>query len=133
MGYQKGGFEFESDSTAQAYIDGRSKFRHNLVHAVVEPYKVASTTLINAATVKTTAEGVDSCKTYTAAADIMLENPFNLSAPNFMPKAGSPATAANAASFYLLPNFTVTTYVGAVGTTNWLQGWTSFTPKSNVY
>lgn len=133
MGYAKGGFEFESDSTAQSYIDGRSKFRHNLVHAAVEPYKVASTSLINAATVKTTAEGVDSCKTYVAASDIMLENPFNLAAPNFMPKAGSPATAANAASFYQLPNFTVTTYAGAVGTTNWLQGWTSFTPKTNAY
>lgn len=133
MGYQKAGFQFESDSTAQSYIDGRSKFRHNLVHAVTEPYKVSSTSLINAATVQSTAEGVDSCKTFASANDIMLENPFNLNAPNFMPKTGSPATAANAASFFQLPNFTVTTYVGAVGTTNWLQGWTSFTPKSNVY
>lgn len=133
MGYQKGGFQFESDSTAQAYIDGRSAFRHNLVHAVVEPYKTASTSLINAAGVKTKAEGVDSCKSYTAATDIQLENPFNLSAPNFAPKAGSPALAANAASFFNFPNFTVTTYVGAVGTNNWLQGWTSFTPQTNVY
>ena len=133
MGYAKGGFQFESDSTAQSYIDGRSKFRHNLVHAVVEPYKVSSTSLITGATVKSTAEGVDSCKTYTSASDIMLENPFNLAAPNFMPKAGSPALGADVASFYQLPNFTVTTYVGAVGTTNWLQGWTSFTPQTNVY
>ncbi|MBL7741284.1 MAG: hypothetical protein JNK14_18820 [Chitinophagaceae bacterium] len=133
LGYAKGGFQFESDSTAQAYIDGRSSFRHNLVHAVTEPYKVSSTTLINAATVRSTAEAADSCKTMSNAADAMLENPFNLNAPNFMPKAGSPATATNAASFYKLPNFTVTAYIGAVGTTNWLQGWTSFTPKANVY
>ncbi len=133
MGYAKGGFQFESDSTAQGYIDGRSSFRHNLVHAVVEPYKVASTTLINAAGVKTKAEGVDSCKTYAAATDIMLENPFNLTAPNFAPKAGSPALAANAASFIGLSGFTATAYAGAVGPTNWLQGWTNFTPKTNVY
>jgi len=133
MGYQKGGFQFESDSTAQAYIDGRSAFRHNLVHAIAEPYKVSSTTLINASAVKTKAEGVDSSKSYVNAADIMLENPFNLTAPDFSPKAGSPATAANAASFYGLSGFTTTTYVGAVGTTNWLQGWTSFTPKTNIY
>ena len=133
MGYQKGGFQFESDSTAQGYIDGRSAFRHNLVHAVVEPYKVSSTSLITAAAVKTKAEGADSCKTYTAAIDLMLENPFSLAAPNFAPKAGSPATAANAASFVGLSGFTATTYAGAVGTTNWLQGWTSFTPKTNVY
>ena len=63
----------------------------------------------------------------------MLENPFSLNAPNFAPKAGSPATAANASSFVGLTGFTATTYVGAVGTTNWLQGWTSFTPKTNVY
>ena len=133
MGYQKGGFQFESDSTAQAYIDGRSAFRHNLVHAVVEPYKVASTSLITAAEVRAKAEGVDSSKTFTAATDIMLENPFNLTAPNFAPKAGSPAIAANAASFVGLANFTATTYAGAIGTTNWAQGWTSFTPKTNVY
>jgi hypothetical protein len=133
MGYQKAGFQFESDSTAQAYLDGRSKFRHNLVHAVTEPYKVSSTSLITASTVKATAETADSSKTYATAAEIMLENPFNLAAPNFAPKAGSPATAANAASFYQLPGFTATTYVGAVGTTNWLQGWTSFTPQTNVY
>ena len=133
MGYQKAGFQFESDSTAQSYIDGRSTFRHNLVHAVAEPYKVSSTTLINAAAVKAQAEGSDSCKTYTAATDIMLENPFNLPAPNFAPKAGSPATAAGAASFVGLSGVTSTTYAGAIGTTNWLQGWTSFTPKTNVY
>jgi len=136
MGYAKGGFQFESDSTAQSYVDGRSSFRHNLVHAVVEPYKVGTLTLVpavNAASVKAKAEGVDSCKTFTAATDIQLENPFNLTAPNFMPKAGSPALAANAASFIGLSGFTATAFSGAVGTTNWLAGWTSFTPQTNVY
>lgn len=141
MGYAKGGFQFESDSTASAYMDGRSKFRHNLVQAVVEPYKVSSTTLINAADVKTKAEGVDSCKSFTASSDILLENPFNLSAPNFAPKAGSPAIAADAASFHglsvnsnIASGFTKTTYVGAVGdSNNWLNNWTSFTPQTNSY
>lgn len=131
MGYAKAGFQFESDSTASAYLDNRSQFRHNLVHGVVEPYRVNSTSLTNAANVRTKAEGVDSCKTYTTAADIQLENPFALTAPNFMPKAGSPALAG--ASFLGLPNFTTTTYVGAFGTTNWMTGWTSFTPQTNIY
>ncbi|MFY7840633.1 MAG: hypothetical protein ACOVP7_10180 [Lacibacter sp.] len=131
IGYQKAGFQFESDSTAAAYIDGRSRFRHNLVHGVVEPYKVSSTSLITAADVKTKAEGVDSCKTFATANDVMLENPFNLTAPNFLPKAGSPALSG--ASFFGLTGFTATTYVGAFGTTNWAQGWTSFTPQTNVY
>lgn len=131
IGYMDAGFQFESDSTAAAYIDGRSRFRHNLVHGVVEPYKVSSTSLINAATVKTQAEGVDSCKTYANAADVMLENPFNLTAPNFLPKAGSPALSG--ASFFGLSGYTTTTYVGAFGTTNWTSGWASFTPQTNVY
>jgi hypothetical protein len=131
MGYARAGFQFESDSTASAYLDGRSSFRHNLVHATVEPYRVNSTTLATAASVRTKAEGVDSCKTYTAASDIQLENPFNLTAPNFAPRAGSPALSG--ASFVGLSGFTATTFVGAVGTNNWLQGWTSFTPQTNVY
>jgi hypothetical protein len=129
-GYQKGGFQFESDSTAAAYLDGRSIFKNNLVHGVVEPYKVSSATLTNAAAVKTKAES-EGCITYTNAADINLENPFNLTAPNFLPKAGSPALTG--ASFTGLTGFTTTTYVGAFGTTNWAAGWTSFTPQTNVY
>jgi len=132
MGYQKAGFQLESDSTAAAYLDGRSRFRHNLVHAITEPYRSGSA-LITAADMKTKAEGSDSCKTFTTAADIQLENPFNLAAPNFAPKAGSPALAANAASFIGFSGFTATTYAGAIGTTNWLTGWTSFTPQTNTY
>jgi hypothetical protein len=131
MGYAKGGFQFESDSTASSYLDGRSSFRHNLVHATVEPYKVSSTSLTNVTNVKAKAEGIDSCKSYVNASEIQLENPFNLSAPNFAPKAGSPALSG--ASFVGLTGFTATTFVGAVGTNNWLQGWTSFTPQTNVY
>jgi hypothetical protein len=131
MGYQKAGFQFESDSTASAYLDGRSRFRHNLVHAVTEPYRVNSTTLTNAADVRTKAEGADSCKTYTTANDIMLTAPFNLTAPNFIPMAGSPALSG--ASFFGMSGFTTTTYIGAFGTDNWMNGWTSFTPQTNVY
>lgn len=130
MGYQKAGFQFESDSTAAAYLDGRSLFKNNLVHGVAEPYKVASQTLTNAVAVKTKAES-EGCITYTSANDIQLENPFNLNAPNFLPKAGSPALTG--ASFTGISGLTNVTYVGAFGTNNWGSGWTSFTPQTNVY
>jgi hypothetical protein len=130
MGYQKAGFQFESDSTAAAYLDGRSRFANNLVHAIVDPFRVNSTSLTNAAAVKTKAES-EGCTTYTSANDIQLENPFNLSAPNFLPKTGSPALTG--ASFTGLTGFTPVTHVGAFGTTNWASGWTSFTPQTNVY
>lgn len=129
-GYRVAGFQFESDSTAASYLDGRSIFRNNLVHAVADPYRVNSTTLTNAAAVRTKAES-EGCITYSDWNSLQLENPFSLSAPNFLPKAGSPALSG--ASFTGLTGFTTTTYVGAFGTTNWMQGWTSFTPQTNVY
>ncbi len=129
-GYQKAGFQFESDSTAAAYLDGRSIFKNNLVHGVADPYRVNSTSLTNAAAVRAKAES-EGCITYTNANDINLENPFTLNAPNFLPKAGSPALTG--ADFTGLTGFTTTTYRGAFGTTNWMQGWTSFTPQTNVY
>lgn len=129
-GYRVAGFQFESDSTAAAYLDGRSIFRNNLVHAVADPYRVNSTTLTNAAAVRTKAES-EGCITYSDWNSLQLENPFSLNAPNFLPKAGSPALSG--ASFTGLTGFTTTTYVGAFGTTNWMQGWTSFTPQTNVY
>jgi hypothetical protein len=55
-----------------------------------------------------------------------------LNAPNFLPAAGSPALAG--ADFTSMnPAFTLTTYRGAFGTDDWLAGWTSFTPQTNVY
>lgn len=131
MGYQKGGFQLESDSTAAAYLDGRSRFRHNLVHAVAEPYKSGSS-LVTAADMRARAEGNDSCKTFTSSDAILLKSPFALNAPDFAPQANSPAL--NAASFFGMTGFTTTTYVGAVGgTENWVSSWTSFTPQTNAY
>lgn len=130
MGYQDAGFQFESDSTAAAYLDGRSMFKNNLVHAVTSPYRVSSATLTNATDVKTKAES-EGCITYTNAGDIQLTSPFSLSAPNWMPIAGSPALSG--ANFTGLTGFTTVTYRGAFGTDNWTTNWTSFTPQTNSY
>jgi hypothetical protein len=131
MGYQKAGFQFESDSTAESYLNGKSIFRHNLVHAVADPYRVNATSLTNAADVRSKAES-ESCISYANPADIQLEDPFNLSAPNFLPKAGSPALTADT-SFAGTSGLSRVGYRGAFGSGNWMQGWTSFTPQSNIY
>ncbi len=142
-GYQDAGFSMESNATGQAYVDNNSIFRDNLVHAVANPYFVPVSSgvpavdpaIITAAGMKTKAES-EGCITYATAAEIQLENPFNLTAPNFMPKTGSPALSgaqfpagSNVANTF----FTTTTFRGAFGATNWMSGWTSFTPKTNVY
>jgi hypothetical protein len=133
MGFPKGGFSMESASTGNAFKTDTSLFRNNLVHALADPYRVDASAggVITAADVRTKAEAGGTA-TYTNAADIMLEAPFNWDAPNYMPKAGSPAlSGANFAG--MDPFFTVVAFRGALGSTNWLTGWASFTPQTNTY
>jgi hypothetical protein len=124
MGYQKGGFSIEQDSTASSYIQDFSVFNDNLVHAVASPYR-SSSSLITGADMQAKAAG-NGCLTYSSANDIALEDPFNLTSPNFLPKAGSPALAGAKYDGDLDAFFTTGAYRGAFGTTNWLSGWTRF-------
>lgn len=133
MGFPDAGLSLESAATADAYNTDASVFKNNLVHALADPFKVdgAAGGIISAAQVKTKAEA-NGCITYTNANDIMLETPFNWDAPNYLPKAASPALSG--ASFSGLDAFfTSVTHRGALGATNWLATWTSFTPQTNVY
>jgi hypothetical protein len=131
MGYNAGGFVMESDATAQAYVAGTSVFKNNLVHAVVKPYIGVSAVVTDAAVqVKAESEG---CITYTDPANIKLTSPFTISAPDITPATGSPALTG--ADFTGMDSFfeTTGTFRGAIGSTNWMQGWTSFTAKTNTY
>ena len=136
-GYMDAGLSMETSATADAYQTDLAQFRDNLVHAIASPYRTSggAETIITGAAVRTKAES-EGCITYNSASDIGLNDPFKLNAPNFMPKAGSPAlTGANfpAGSGVANSFFTQTTYRGAFGTDNWLTGWTSFTPFNNTY
>ncbi len=127
LGWQKGGLVLESDPTAQAYVDGTSRFKNNVVHAVVDPFKSTSAVITSAALeAKATREG----NVKAASADNVLTAPFSLTNPNLMPVVGGPA--ASGADFAGLDNsfFTTTNYKGAIGeSNNWLQGWTRFPSK----
>lgn len=127
VGYQKGGFSIEQDSTASFYKQDLSVFNDNLVHAVASPYRTASLSSITltGAEMQTKAEA-NGCITYTNANDIQLEAPFNLTSPNFLPKAGSPALTGAKYDGDLDAFFTTGAYRGAFGSTNWLAGWTRF-------
>ena len=133
MGFPDAGLSIESAATADAYNTDASLFKNNLVHALADAYKVdaAGGAVISAAQVKTKAES-NGCITYPSASDIMLEAPFNWDSPNYAPKAGSPALSG-AVFTGLDPFFTSVTHRGAVGNTNWLATWTSFTPQTNTY
>jgi hypothetical protein len=135
MGYNKGGFSMESDSTANFYkTNSRSAFRTNLVHAVTAPFRTSGTTYMTSAEVETKALAEGNTK-HASPDEIARTDPFKLNAPNFLPKSGSPALAGAVFSGSDLTNsfFTQTPYRGAFGADNWLNGWSSFTPQTNVY
>ncbi len=58
--------------------------------------------------------------------DPLLADALNLTAPDFTPVAGSPALNPDAAATPPAGFDTSARFVGAVGPTNWLAGWTAF-------
>jgi len=66
---------------------------------------------------------------------LQVTSPFNLTAPNFLPLAGSPLlTGASFTNTRLTDSFfTVVAYKGAFGATNWTSGWCNFDPQNTEY
>ena len=66
---------------------------------------------------------------------LLLNNPFNLTAPNFLPAANSPLlTGASFTNTRLTDTFfTSVAYRGAFGTTDWTSGWCNFDPQNTNY
>jgi hypothetical protein len=130
LGWMKGGLSLESDATYNSFVGttATSEFKNNLLHANTSSYRIGSVTVAGATgdAVKAKAEG-SATTTLTAAVDAKLTDPFNLTTPNMLPAAGSPAlTGAAFAGDLTNAFFSSTTYRGAFGTTNWMAGWTSF-------
>ena len=72
---------------------------------------------------------------YGSVLDLQLADPFNYYKPDPSPKAGSPLlkdadfTGAVYSNGYFIPG----EYIGALGSSNWLKGWTNFTPLKTNY
>lgn len=68
-------------------------------------------------------------------ADAMLEDAFNQNAPNFLPKAGSPALSGASFTHPRVADsyFTQTTFRGAMGANDWTKGWAVWNPQTVVY
>ncbi len=132
LGYAKAGFCVDGAGTATAYNNGESMFKNNLVHAITKPYLSRDNSIFTDSTlaIKATADGN---VLLASAASVQLGNIANLNAPNFMPATGSPALTG--ASFTGLDGsfFTTTTFRGAMGTSDWTQGWTNWNPQTKVY
>jgi hypothetical protein len=134
IGHRKGGFSLESAGTATDYKNGESQFKNNIIAVYGKPYiagDAGALGVLSDADIKTKAE-TEGNQTLASRDAVMLTDPFNLNTPNFMPKTGSPALSG--ADFAGIDAFfATTTYRGAFGSTNWLQGWSSFSPKTNSY
>jgi len=61
---------------------------------------------------------------------LQVNDAFNLTAPNFLPKTGSPLLTGGVT---LPAGLEATTYVGAFSTTDWTSGWANWTPQTTVY
>jgi hypothetical protein len=119
------------DSPAQANANVL-QIENCVLSGMGSTYKENATSLINTATWFTSATRNN---TVLATNDLlMVTNPFNLTAPNFLPAAGSPLlTGASFTNRLTDSFFTPVTYKGAFGTTNWTAGWCNFDPQNTVY
>ena len=81
---------------------------------------------------KTRAES-EGCVTLATADAAMLNAPFYSTAPNFLPKTGSPALTG--VSFTgMNAYFVATTFRGAMGTADWTTGgWANWDPQNKAY
>ncbi|GGG31273.1 T9SS C-terminal target domain-containing protein [Hymenobacter glacieicola] len=81
---------------------------------------------------------------YATADNVQLLNPFNLTAPSFLPRSASPIVATTGVAANFTDSkvsdsfFTKVSYVGAFAGTgassdNWLTGWTNFDPQNTDY
>jgi len=66
---------------------------------------------------------------------IQVTNPFNLTAPNFLPASGSPLLSGASFTNSRLTDsfFNTVTYRGAFGVTDWTSGWCNFDPQNTDY
>lgn len=131
MGSQKAGLDIEQDSTASYYAAGTSKFYNSLLQSVTTPFRVGSAgTFLDSTTLATITLTTNGSRLFTNAADIKLGSPFNNSAPDLKPQAGSPALTTPARFDAGTLNdafFDKVAFVGALDASNdWTAGWTAF-------
>jgi hypothetical protein len=83
---------------------------------------------------------------YATSDNVQLLNPFNLTAPSFVPRTGSPIVTVSPATSPAAPAafadskltdsfFTQVNYIGAFDPngSSWLSGWTNFDPQNTEY
>ncbi|MBC3783706.1 IPT/TIG domain-containing protein [Spirosoma utsteinense] len=122
----------DSSLDLQGIVLGNSEIPNSttVVRGVGDITNAAAQAYFNTATRKNQIIGTD------ITALLLNAQNFNLTAPSFLPQAGSPLlVAGNAATGGKLADtfFTAAPYRGAFNTENWLAGWTNFDPQNTNY
>lgn len=129
LGAQRAGLVIEQDSTASYYAQGTSRLYNSLLHAVANPFQVASTgTFLDQTTLMDKTLNAYGSKLLTTTTAAGLADPFNNTAPNLKPTAGSTALT-NTAKFDVAglndTFFTQLAYIGAMdASSDWTATWT---------
>lgn len=129
-GWRVNGLNLESDATINAYLANTSEFRNNILHGHALVVNSGNQTLLSNDNFRTKVEAEGTSIVASVAAINLTST--SITAPNLLPQSGS--IALSGASFTGLPSFFQTTsYRGAFGSSNWMAGWTNFTPQTTVY
>jgi len=141
LGFPKGGWYLDDNATAQWVADGSSDLSYCILHSndSSRVFYLPAGVYPGAGSPQFKDFELQSQfgnEVFGNSGQFMLADPFNFfGVLNFQPRTGSPLL--NKANFDIAPFtdpfFQKGSYRGALGTDNWLQGWTNFIPAQTNY
>ncbi len=140
MGFPRGGWYLDNDSSAVALYYGKSDFTYSIVHSndsskvfYLSPKTYPPFTSKDFRDLVMRPEFAN--KIFLNSGDFQFTDPYNYDIdPNPLPAPGSPLlSGANFDGDFDNGFFKKVDYVGAVGPDNWLAGWTNFLATQTTY
>ncbi len=131
MGYPAG-LHIDGTASEANATNNLLQFQNNIIAGCTNALKVNTGSTFDIASY-VTSQGGNTILTNNS--DAQLTDPYNLSAPNFVPQGGSPALSGASFSNSRLqdPFFTSVSYRGAFGTSDWTKCWTEWDPQNQSY
>jgi hypothetical protein len=127
-GYPTAGLFLDGALVEANALSNALQFRNNVIAGCPTPFTITGGT---GALDLTTWFNSNNNFIYTDNASLGVNDPFNLSSPNFLPNGTSPLLAG--ADFTGLNGFDVVTFRGAFGSTDWTAGWANYDPQNTNY
>ncbi len=127
-GYPTAGLVLDGALVEANAVANTLQFRNNVISGCTTPYSIVSGTGALDIASWFSSNGNT---TYTDNTSLDVNDGFNLTAPNFLPKGTSPLLSG--ADFTGLGGFDVVSYRGAFGSTDWTAGWANYNPQQASY